>query len=469
MRSSAKITLALGPPNPSTTTSTGNGEPVKSVSIDTYTDQGWTCGVCGYSNPTDVGMGKCGLCGVPYSVSQAAMSSFSQGPSRTSTPTPRPISTMSATAPPEISQISSEITTSLEEGIPCPACTFLNHTSMTFCEICSTRLKTSTSRKANITGPDMSDPSGGRSQSKQEVVRLSFRGGGEKVAYQKLKSVLTQKAWEKSQKTRRDKENGEVKSGAGIDGIMNTLSLDAKEQEEHVKESFRDLELLMVRAGEMVRLAQSLSAKLSASSSPSESETSLIHNSLVQLGLPAPALTPDMVSTDRAYHTGLAKELAHLLLGKTGDGGLMNQVGRGVIGLDEVWGFWMRARGVALLPPSTLISVLPYLATQTSIRDLTLPSGLRVLHTKSYDPISILHRILVLLTPSAHSPSSELMEHIELLQIPESSSISVTLGDEPSRVGGTQLDSTEIKGLVRDDQAQGGVRWYRDLITPWML
>ena len=67
----------------------------------------------------------------------------------------------------------------------------------------------------------------------------------------------------------------------------------------------------------------------------------------MQLGLPAPALTQDMVRDDRAYHEGLAKELGTLLSGRDGKPGLMVGEGsRGVIGLDEVWGLWMRARGV---------------------------------------------------------------------------------------------------------------------------
>lgn len=102
-----------------------------------------------------------------------------------------------------------------------------------------------------------------------------------------------------------------------------------------------------------VRLAQSLNTKLTAQQSaigvpnPSEQEATLIRTSLVQLGLPAPALTQDMVRDNKAYHQGLAKELGSLLVGRDGRPGLMIGKGaRGVIGLDEVWGLWMRARGV---------------------------------------------------------------------------------------------------------------------------
>lgn len=91
---------------------------------------------------------------------------------------------------------------------------------------------------------------------------------------------------------------------------------------------------------------------------PSDSETTFIRSSLARLGLPTDAVTQDMVADERAYHTELAKELGGLLLGRGGGGGeqrtkarSFNQKGlmedsRGIIGLDEVWGAWNRARGV---------------------------------------------------------------------------------------------------------------------------
>ena len=56
-----------------------------------------------------------------------------------------------------------------------------------------------------------------------------------------------------------------------------------------------------------------------------------------------------MVRDERKYLEGLAKELGSLLTGRGGKAGLMVGNGsRGVIGLDEVWGLWMRARGVGV-------------------------------------------------------------------------------------------------------------------------
>lgn len=155
------------------------------------------------------------------------------------------------------------------------------------------------------------------------------------------------------------------------------MRLEAKAQDSHMQDAFKDLEVLMVRAGEMVsvslltyrwygihyaactaeeqvRLAQSLSSKLPATTSNSEEET-LIKTSLVQLGLPTPALTQDMVRDEQVYLEGLAKELGGILTGRPGGMGkgnatttglMVGEGGRGVVGLDEVWVIWQRARGV---------------------------------------------------------------------------------------------------------------------------
>lgn len=67
-----------------------------------------------------------------------------------------------------------------------------------------------------------------------------------------------------------------------------------------------------------------------------------------------------MVRDEQRYNESLARELGQLLTGsggvvvngkagnaEAGRAGLMvGEGGRGVIALDEVWGLWMRARGV---------------------------------------------------------------------------------------------------------------------------
>ena len=109
-------------------------------------------------------------------------------------------------------------------------------------------------------------------------------------------------------------------------------------------------------------LAQSLNAKLETSersqspdgiSSNNTKEANLIKSSLINLGLPSPVVTPDMVKNEMIYYQALAKELHELLLGnllrgnRTSEPILSNEVhGRGLITLDEVWCIWNRARGL---------------------------------------------------------------------------------------------------------------------------
>lgn len=216
----------------------------------------------------------------------------------------------------------------------------------------------------------------------------------------------------------------------------------------------------------------------------------MIRTSLVQLGLPTPALTQDMVRDNRAYHEGLAMELGSLLMGRAGKAGLMLGPGsRGVLGLDEVWGLWMRARGVgesrakthsespanldvALLPPATLISILPFLASHTSppIRPLTLPSSLMVLHSPYYEPSNILSRLLERFTPS---PTASVEPSLSLIEIAAHEGLAIGLAKEliEEIEGDLALTGTKgVSGLARDEQAgqeSGGVRWYRDLISLW--
>lgn len=139
-----------------------------------------------------------------------------------------------------------------------------------------------------------------------------------------------------------------------------------------MKDALQDLEALMVKAGDMVRLAADLNERLTASStttttaalsdlsSSSSSMTTLvpstepeeatfIRSSLSQLGLQmsnAP-VTLDMIKDERKWFDELARELAGVIQGSPASkekAGMMRE--RGIIALDEIWGGWNRARGV---------------------------------------------------------------------------------------------------------------------------
>lgn len=136
-----------------------------------------------------------------------------------------------------------------------------------------------------------------------------------------------------------------------------------------MEDALQDLETLKIQAREMVRYAEELNERLTALSAqpappagagaggaaPVEpEEATFIRSSLAQLGLQmanAP-VTLDMIRDERRWHEELARELAGVLQGSgraAGDQrGMMRR--RGIVGLDEVWGGWNRARGVCECP-----------------------------------------------------------------------------------------------------------------------
>jgi len=128
----------------------------------------------------------------------------------------------------------------------------------------------------------------------------------------------------------------------------------------------------------------------------------------------------------------------------------------------------------ALLPPATLISVLPFLQSYTSppIRSLSLPSLLMVLYSPYYAPPNILSRLVTRLTPTLASTSEP---SLSLIEIAAHEGLAIGLAKElMEEIEAIRPPdgSEEVMGVVRDDQAgqeSGGVRWYRDIITSWRV
>lgn len=223
------------------------------------------------------------------------------------------------------------------------------------------------------------------------------------------------------------------------DSILYDVNTKATTSQSNLEDALQDLEALMVKAREMVRVAEDLNERLSATTAAAASispngqpipdvvepeEATFIRSSLAQLGLQmenAP-VTQDMIKDERKWFEELARELAGVLQGHGGkgssdDGGLMKK--RGVVGMDEIWGGWNRARGVgkylhppivflrlirwrstALIPPSTFLQILPHLPTYTSppIHARTFSSGLSVLHTLAFTKAAFSSRLVSLLT-----------------------------------------------------------------------
>ncbi|KAG6336743.1 hypothetical protein ID866_2348 [Astraeus odoratus] len=334
------------------------------------------------------------------------------------------------------------------------------------------------------------------------LIKLSFRRGGDKALYNILKRALKARAWEGRQIGRGSRSglNASTPSSdgastpalrrSGIGGIIENVNESAKSTETELSDAFQDLEALMVKARDLVQLAAELNEKLNASSatahvsgsttlpptfvtspafnataSPPPSsifsvtslvpsaepeEAKFIRSSLSQLGLQMTnsPVTPDMIRDERKWIEELARELASVLQGNVNDPsgpkavGIMRQ--RGIVGLDEVWGGWNRARGVALIPPATFLQTLQFLPNHTSppIRSRTFKSGLRVLHTPPYTHASFTARLSGYLVMS---------EVLATSQIALEENITISLAAE-------MVEAVEADGIICRDDTRSAVR-----------
>ncbi|KAJ3716282.1 vacuolar protein sorting-associated protein 36 [Lentinula guzmanii] len=414
--SSPKVTLHLSSDNfvPEESTQTGF--------------ESWECEVCAYRNPPGLSPSAariCGLCGVPRNLPGKTFSSsveILQSNATSSLP-----SSASTSVLPEHPREPSLIA--------CPACTFLNHPSMRTCEICATPLpkaagdphiaKSAPATRPATPGFDDNDPD-------SKTIKLSFRRGGDKVFYAALKRSLKGRAWEVAPS---NVANDGVRSG--ISGIMQAVETSAQNRDTNMSNALEDLEALMAKAKDMVRLAAELNERLTASSmttannpyssslsllsstSTEPEEATFIRSSLSQLGLQMEntPVTLDMMKDEREWMEQLARELANVLQGSakanlssSAGGGMMKE--RGIIALDEVWGGWNRARGVALIPPSTFLQVVPLLPafTNPTITSRSLNSGLAVLHTPPYSRAAFAARVCGLLALAGPKSTTEIAQ-----------------------------------------------------------
>ncbi|KAF8549397.1 hypothetical protein OG21DRAFT_1515242 [Imleria badia] len=464
--------------------------------------ESWVCEVCNHRNPPGLSPTTariCALCGVPRSAlpgsprPKALTLSTSQPESTVSLPVALSTLSGSSTPPPPTSE---------PLPIACTACTFLNHPSLRSCEVCSSPLPLApgnpgtNSKSAPSSRPASPPVEDSVLDPANPLIKLSFRKGGDRTFYTILRRALKTRAWEGRQ-IGRGPRSGTSSLGAaspygssmpgplrrsGIDGILRSVETSAQYAETELSDAFKDLEALMVKAHDLVHLAAELNEKLGASSDgstvndtaspptwmPSASdstdlsssslfattslvpssepeEAKFIRSSLAQLGLQlsnAP-VTADMIQDERTWMEELARELARVLQGSWDEGpeqkpgGIMKE--RGIIGLDEVWGGWNRARGVALIPPSTFLQAVQHLPLHTSppIRSRIFKSGLRVLHTPAYTHAAFAARLSSYLTISGGQTTS---------QIAREENITISLATE-------MILAVEADGVIcRDDE-----------------
>ncbi|ORY04710.1 Vps36-domain-containing protein [Basidiobolus meristosporus CBS 931.73] len=404
--SSPKVTLYISDDVISTAASGSSNDPTNLAPSTP-----WICYICNHSNSGD--LVKCELCGVKKTVNES-------------------------------SAASSTDSTDKQNGLTCPACTFINHSCMVRCELCDTEL---------VASVDKSTPSdyvlveeNYTRQSTPDIlpyVKLSFRSGGHSNFAAELKNALSQKQWERVNEPEIGKKDNDFNpSLGGISGIMRNVDLNTKETDEALNQAFSDLDVLIQKAADMVKIAESITVKLSKEDPGDETSSAATANFktyLLNLGISSP------VTKDKAgaiYHQELAKQLAEFL------GPVLEQEG-GTISLTDVYCLFNRARGDALISPQDVhkaTSLFDSLNLPMRLRKFS--SGLLVVQSLSQSDDAIAQHLFELIKANGA---------LSAIDIAEVESVPVVLITE-------QLLMTEARGLICRDETIEGIKFYENLL-----
>lgn len=240
----------------------------------------WVCIICSFNNQIlvdtnlDGDLPKCGSCGIKPSRDQMVNSierrrtetlangNNDQDPKPDKTPTQQSL-----------------------RNDQCPKCTFINHPALKYCELCGSELNSSLSKKlkdrlhvadnAAIIPEDV-NPMNILLENDSEVytnnkpyIKLSFRKNGESQFYQILADMIDKIKWEKLVNKGTINENGvkvndysptppsqQIKGG-GIHGLEQIGEQQRKQNELVLSSSLEDLEQLMYKAQDLIKLSSS--------------------------------------------------------------------------------------------------------------------------------------------------------------------------------------------------------------------
>ena len=245
---------------------------------------------------------------------------------------------------------------------------------MLACELCGASLLSTESKAADVLGeiigrPESPGPSldsvSFRVDSDTECVKFSFRAGGEKIFYERLKGAMVQRKWllqyapsvpdsslSNTYSTTIDID-GQVRHPpertrtVGIAGLERQGLELRKKNEAVIGSAFEDLDALMASAKEVVALAESFAKK---SDEGSADANRLIAESAKALDM---VTTKEMLGSSPASETLYLSEMSRNLAEYLTDDakGILRKEG-GIMSLVDLWAVFNRARGgVELISP----------------------------------------------------------------------------------------------------------------------
>ena len=177
----------------------------------------------------------------------------------------------------------------------CNQCTFINKLESLECEMCGQSLQ-----------------KGQKGQKVDSIVKFSFRGGGMNEFLKHLQNAIAEKEWNSS-KSKTSSPFVSHSNLIGVSGIIQTLDTQIKQQEKSLNDAFTDLNSLMSKASDMVKLANAIGSKLvdSKDSNSLPQEIKDFKNNLMTLGIENPISRESLGNSD--YFIELSREICQFL------------------------------------------------------------------------------------------------------------------------------------------------------------
>ncbi|TKA80104.1 hypothetical protein B0A49_02449 [Cryomyces minteri] len=315
-------------------------------------------------------------------------------------------------------------------------------------------------------------------------LKFSFRAGGEKVFFERLKGALVQRKWllqsappvpkpsRQSGEYRTSTPGYEERSDAvterertvGIAGLERRGIELRKNNELVLGNAFEDLEALMTSAKEIVALAEQFASQANTGTEGSSSEAkALLSQSASALGL---VTTRDMLGSssgsESLYVSELSRNLAEFL---TDDAqGLLKREG-GIMSLVDLWAVFNRARGgVELVSPMDFEKAAQlWDKLKLPIRLRRFKSGLLVVQGRDRTDEKTVASLLAWLKGlHSKSPSSEVSwdwprygRGVTAQEVAERFGWSVGVASE-------ELEMAEERGALCREQGIDGIRFWQN-------
>lgn len=313
-----------------------------------------------------------------------------------------------------------------------------------------------------------------------ECVKLSFRGGGEKIFQERLKSALIQRKWllqnappvptspfvgsptEPASAT----VTGQTSrpAGVGIAGLERRGLELRKNNEVVLGNAFEDLEALMASAKEVIALAETFAAESGMGQNGDSTEASaVLSQSASAMGM---VTTKDMLGSgtgaEDLYLSELSRNLAEYL---TDDRkGILQKEG-GIMSLIDLWAVFNRTRnGVELVSPSDFHKAAQlWEKLKLPVRLRQFKSGLVVVQRYDWSDEKTIQQLEVWLDELLFEP----------LDVPWDWSVygrGVTAQEAAQRFGWSvgvateELEMAEDRGILCREEGIEGVRFWRNHI-----